>query len=147
MAATIPQALAQATLYSDDVVYRMVHLPANAIVAAASVLAEIAQPFSAIIVDKDEITVILAKDDLEDYARRLPGHRLSADDYRLITFDVVLAPELVGFMAAISQVLSDAGVTIMAYAAFERDHLLVPASQFERALAALRQLQAENPKT
>jgi hypothetical protein len=143
MVSTIEQALTAAVLYSDDMLYKMAHLPTNAVVAAAAVLAEIAEPFSALLIDKDEITLILKKTDLEAYARRLPGHRASVDDFRLITFDVTLAPNLVGFMAVVSRALADAGVTIMAFAAFERDHLLVPAPQFEPARAALQQLQSK----
>jgi hypothetical protein len=33
-------------------------------------------------------------------------------------------------------------VTVLAFSAFERDHLLVPASQLEQAVAALREAQA-----
>jgi hypothetical protein len=142
MAQTIEQALAVANLYTDDTLYKMVHLPANAIVAGAAVLAEIGEPFSALILDKDEVTLVLSKDDLEDHIRRLPDHIASTDDYRLITFDVELEPTLTGFMARVSTSLAEAQVVIMPFAAFNRDHLLVPASQFEQAMAALRKLQA-----
>lgn len=142
MAQTVDQALASATLYTDDTLYRMVRLPANALVAAAGILAEIGEPFGALLLDKDEVTLVLAAEDLAEYARRLPGHTAAADEYRLITFDVELEPDLVGFMARVSQALAGAGVTIMPFAAFSRDHLLVPSAQFEQAQAALRHLQA-----
>lgn len=141
MAQTVEQVLAKATLFSDGELYKLVHLPPNAITAAAAVLAEIGEPFSALIVDKDEVTLVLSKADLEEYARRLPDHKASADDYRLITFDVELEPTLTGFMARVSQVLAEAKVVIMPFAAFNRDHLLVPAHQFEQAMKALRGLQ------
>lgn len=140
MAQTVEQALAAAVLFSDGELYKIVHLPPNAITAAAAVLAEIGEPFSALIVDKDEVTLVLTKGDLEDYARRLPGYSNSTDDYRLISFDVALDPTLTGFMARVSQALADAKVVIMPFAAFDRDHLLVPAGQFERAMAALEKL-------
>lgn len=141
MAQTVEQVLAKATLFSDGELYKLVHLPSNAITAAAAVLAEVGEPFSALIVDKDEVTLVLSKADLEEYARRLPDHKASADDYRLITFDVELEPTLTGFMARVSQVLAEAKVVIMPFAAFNRDHLLVPAHQFEQAMKALRGLQ------
>jgi hypothetical protein len=140
MAQTVEQALANATLFSDGELYKMVHLPPNAITAAAAVLAETGEPFCALIVDKDEVTLVLSKDDLETYARRLPGYRASTDDYRLITFDVALEPNLTGFMARVSQVLAEAKVVIMPFAAFNRDHLLVPAVQFEQAMKTLEEL-------
>lgn len=140
MAQTVGQALAAAKLFSDGELYKIVHLPPNAITAAASVLAEISTPFSALIADKDEVTLVITKGDLDDYAHRLPGHTASADDYRLITFDLELDPTLIGFMARVSQVLADAQVVIMPFAAFNRDHLLVPAAQFKRAIEALEKL-------
>lgn len=143
MAQTVEQALAAAKLYGDEQIYKIVHLPANAVLAAAGVLAEIGEPFSALIVDKDEVTLVLTAEDLQEFGRRLPGHVASADDYRLITFDVELEPSLVGFMARISAALAQAQVTILPFAAFSRDHLLVPAAQFDQAITALRNLQSK----
>lgn len=142
MTMTVEQAVAAATLYSDEERYKIVHLPPNAVVAAASVLAEIAEPFSVLIIDKDEITLVITESDLETYARRLAGHRAAEGDYRLITFDVQLGQDLIGFMAVVSKTLADAGVTIMPFAAFDRDHLLVPAAQYDNAISALRALQS-----
>jgi hypothetical protein len=144
MAQTVQQALAAAKLYSDGELYKIIWLPPNGIIVAAGILAEIATPFSALIVDKDEVTLVLAKADLDDYARRLPGHRTSDDDYRLITFDVELEPTLTGFMAHISKALAEAKVVIMPFAAFNRDHLLVPAAQFEQAMTVLVKLQSQS---
>jgi hypothetical protein len=142
MAQTVEQALATARLYSDERLYKMVHLPAGAVLAAAGVLAEIGEPFSALIVDKDEVTLVITADDLQEYTRRLPGHVASYDDYRLITFDIELEPTLVGFMARISAALAQAQLTILPIAAFNRDHLLVPSGQFDQAMVVLRNLQS-----
>jgi hypothetical protein len=66
--------------------------------------------------------------------------------YRLITLDVVLEPQLTGFMARIASALAEAGVTIMPFAAYQRDHLLVPTQQFDTAMNTLKKLQTEiNP--
>ncbi len=143
MPQTVQQALAAARLYTDDQTYRLVKLPPQAVTAAAGVLAEVGEPFAALMVDKDEVTLVLTSADLEDFGRRLPGHTSSTTAYRLITFDVVLEPTLIGFMARISAALASAGVSIMAFAAFSRDHLLIPADQFETAWNALKKLQAD----
>lgn len=108
--------------------------------AAAGVLAQMREPFSALIVDKDEVTLVIADDLLEEYARRLKESEVS-EPYRLITFDGALEPTLIGFIAAISKALADAGVPILPLAAFQRDHILVPAAQFEAAWSALQKLQ------
>jgi hypothetical protein len=132
--------LSQATLYTDDVLYTLVHLPAPAITAGAAVLAEVGAPFSALVVDKDEVTLVLPQDAWPEFAHRLPDHR-TADGYRLITFDLPLDPTLIGFMALVSRILAEAGAPILALSAFERDHILVPAAQFQAAWDALRMAQ------
>ena len=135
------QALVNAALYVDESDYALIHLPAPAITAAAGVLAEIGEPFSALIVDKDEITLVLPDGDWQGFKARLPDHRATGP-FRLITSDTPLALDLVGFLALVSRALAEADVTMLAFSAFERDHLLVPASQLERAVAALRAAQA-----
>ena len=60
-------------LVTDEQTYCMVHLPRQAIVAAAAVIASEAEPFSALIADKDEVTLILAEDAFAEYAARLPA--------------------------------------------------------------------------
>jgi hypothetical protein len=48
---------------------------------------------------------------------------------------------LIGFMALVSRFLAEAGVSILALSAFERDHILVPAAQFQTAWDVLRSAQ------
>ena len=134
------QAFTQATLYSDQQPYNMLHLPAAAITAAAGVVAEIGQPFCALIADKDEVTLIAPQEMLAFFIERLVDHR-SGGEYRLITFDLPLAPDLIGFMALVSRILTEAGVSILPLAAFERDHILVSAADFDKAWSALQTAQ------
>ncbi|MBN1679904.1 MAG: ACT domain-containing protein [Anaerolineae bacterium] len=135
------QAFSRAALYTDNVVYLLVHLPAPAITASAGVLAEIGTPFSALIADKDEVTLVVPKEHWDSFAHRLPEHRLGGD-YRLITFDLPLDFDLVGFMALVSTILAEAFVSILPLASFERDHILVSVAQFQAAWDALGQAQA-----
>ena len=88
------QAFTQAALYTDDLEYTLIHLPAPAIMPAAVVLAEIGEVFSALIADKDEVTLLLAQDDWNANKKRLPDHKTSGP-YRLITFDLELDRYLV----------------------------------------------------
>ncbi|MEP7290396.1 MAG: ACT domain-containing protein [Chloroflexota bacterium] len=141
MAQTVEQALQTAKLYTDGIEYCLVHLPPNAIMAAAGVLAEIGEPFGALIADKDEVTLVIPADAVEDFGNRLRDHRLGDTPYRLITFDLELEPTLTGFIAKIAEVLANAQVPILPFAAFSRDHLLVPAHQFDAAWDALKKLQ------
>ena len=97
-------------------------------------------PFSALIVDKDEVSLLLQSDLHQEFAKRLRQAEVSEQVYRLITFDAPLEPTLVGFIARISAVLADAGIPILTFAAYSRDHILVPAEYFEAGMWALRTL-------
>lgn len=143
MAQTIEQALATATLYSDDYLYRFVKLPINAVTAAAGVIAEAGNPFSALLFDKDELTLMIEDEDFEHFKKRLPGHVVSEIRYRLITFDVELEPTLIGFIAHISAALAEAQISIMPFAAYSRDHIFVSEADFERAMTILNALKTK----
>lgn len=142
MPRTVDEALKNAPLYTDQIEYALVHLPPNAIMVAAGVIAEIGEPFSTMIVDKDEVTLVIPADAVADFSKRLRDHRLGGTTYRLITFDLELEASLTGFMARISQALANANVPILPFAAFSRDHLLVPSEHFDTAWSALKALQA-----
>jgi hypothetical protein len=135
------EAFSNATLYTDEALYVLVHLPAPAITVGAAVLAELGTAFSALVVDKDEVTLLLPQDGWDEFASRLPDHRVADMVFRLITFDLPLELTLVGFMALISQILAEAGISVLAISAFERDHVFVPADQFDKAWEVLRQAQ------
>lgn len=140
MAQTVEQAIAQTKLYTDDIVYALIKLPPQAITVAAGIIAEIGEAFCALIVDRDEVTLLVPQEALEDFAARLRGQTLSPDAYRLITLDVELEFTLVGFMAHISRALADAGVFILPYAAFTRDHIFVRVEQFAIAWNTLEKM-------
>jgi hypothetical protein len=142
MVQTIRDALKAARFYSDGELYALLQLPPQAIIAAAGVLAEIAEPFAALIADKDEVTLIIHAEEVETFARRMPGYTSAQSLYRLITLDVLLEPTLVGFMAMVGQAVARAGVSIIPLGAYSRDHLLVPENQFDAAMNALKKLQA-----
>src|SRR6185369_714881 len=105
MTQTVEQALAAAKLFSDDQDYLFIQLPARAIMAAAGVIAQIGEPFCALIVDKDEVSLIIPADAIADFKERLPDYQALPKPYRLITFDIELDISLVGFMAIISRAL------------------------------------------
>jgi len=61
-------------------------------------------------------------------------------DWRMITFDMVLPLSLVGFFAAISGALADAGVNIFSISAYTTDHVFVKNEKLETAVKALEKL-------
>lgn len=147
MPQTIADVLTQAVILVDDDTYVMLSLSPLAVIAAAAVLAEIADPFMMLMVDARELTLILEQEAFEEYGHRLLGHIVAVEPYRLITFDLVLEPTLVGFMAVIAQTLADAGIPILPLAAYARDHVLVPANRVDDATNALHQLQQKARNT
>lgn len=134
--------LAQADLYTDGVDYSITRLPPKAITVAAGIVAEIGEAFLGLIVDKDEVTLVIPTEALDDFGKRLPDFALSPKNYRLITFTIELDFDLVGFMALVSSALADTGISILPLAAFSRDHILVPADQVDIALQTLERLKS-----
>jgi hypothetical protein len=134
-------AFSHAALYTDAVEYQLIHLPLSALTTGANLLAEIALPFCALIADKDEVTLLLPRAAWEKAASRFPDHRVADFPYRLITFDLSLNLDLIGFMALVSAILAEARVSILALSAFERDHIFVPAAHFSTAWDALKAAQ------
>jgi hypothetical protein len=130
------EALQNSTLFTDEVVYTLISLPPTAIWAGAGIMADLGEAFSAVIADKDEVTLVLPLDAWQDYEKRLPNARQQGE-FRLITFDIELDFDLIGFMAIVSRILADVGVSILPFAAFARDHVLVPVEKFQIAWDAL----------
>ncbi len=61
-------------------------------------------------------------------------------DWRMITFDMVLPLSLVGFFAAVSGALADAGVNLFTVSAYTTDHVFVKGQKLETAVKALEKL-------
>jgi hypothetical protein len=143
MSQTLQDVLQSAQYTSDGVVYSLLKLHPRAVIVAASIVAEIADPFLTIIVDKHETTLIIPAPLVEEFEARLKGHIISQIQYRLITLETELEPTLIGLMATIAKVLAEQHISILALSAFSRDHFLVPAGQFDQAMATLTAL--KNP--
>ena len=61
-------------------------------------------------------------------------------DWRMITFDMVLPLSLVGFFAAVSGALAEAGVNIFTLSAYTTDHVFVKNPKLETAVKSLEKL-------
>ncbi|MCX6568341.1 MAG: ACT domain-containing protein [Candidatus Aminicenantes bacterium] len=61
-------------------------------------------------------------------------------DWRMITFDMVLPLSLVGFFAAVSGALADAGVNIFTISAYTTDHVFVKSQKLDIAVKTLEKL-------
>lgn len=63
---------------------------------------------------------------------------------RLITLTVHSALDAVGFLAAITARLAEAGISVNAVSAFHHDHLFVPADRADEALKLLGDMSVAN---
>jgi len=139
----LDDALKHLKLETDDSDYAFLKLPLNGLTVAVGVMAEMGEPFSAVIMDAYEVTLIIDVEGVEEYKKRLQYADVMDVRYRVITFDVEMAPSVIGFMAVVSKVLADEGISIMPFAAYSRDHILVSVDDFDRAMTILKQFADE----
>lgn len=90
----------------------------------------------AVIQDKNEITVVINQSKIKRNKDIINIEK----NFRLITFDVFLPFNLVGFISKISQILADAGISIFIVSAFSTDHLLVKNKNLKKTISKLRTL-------
>ncbi len=74
-------------------------------------------------------------------AQRLGLKQSSA--YRMISLNVNSSLEAVGFLAAVTEKLAAAGVSVNAVSAFHHDHLFIPAEKADLAISLLNDLAAD----
>jgi len=86
--------------------------------------------------DKWEVTLVLDDFDFTTVRHAIRDAKIEKN-FRLLSFDVDLPFDVVGFMAQISKILAEAGVSILPISSFSRDHLLVRQNNLADALKAL----------
>lgn len=118
--------------------YVLARLPVDRMADALGLAAAApAASFVALVRERDEVALTLpaaSRGALEALAATVDG------PYRVLTLDVTLPLDLVGYMAPAAARLADAGVAIVPQCGFRTDHLLVRARDLpaaERVLAAL----------
>ena len=131
--------LAKTKLFTDAKDYVILRLPLDQLAEIADLITPPARPLISMVRDKDEITLVLPRADWDVVGVAIDTIEESPD-YRLITFDLPLELELVGYLATMSSTLAEVGVSIFTLSSYSRDHIFVPAEDFERAWAALREL-------
>lgn len=129
-------AFAQTKLHTDNTEYVIVSFGTEQVTGALFLFSRLGVPFSVAVVDKDEITLLLpweswyqVRDEIEVYDE--------ARGYRLITFDTSTDLGLVGFIATLSDLLAEAGISIYSVSAFTRDHILVQEEDLGQAIKVL----------
>jgi len=111
-------------------------LKPNERVLVQALLAGVTAPFIQLIVEPDVLTLLLPQSDWRVLKPAFPHARVQAP-FRVISFDLDLPNDLVGFLAVASRALAEAGVPILAICGYTKDHILVREEHLARALAAL----------
>ena len=89
-----------------------------------------------ILSDPYEVTLLLDEVDFATMRHALRDAQ-AAGGYRLVTFEVVLDLAVVGFMAEVSRIFAEVGISIIPMSAFSRDHVLIKQADLANALKAL----------
>jgi hypothetical protein len=86
--------------------------------------------------DEHEVTLLLDETDWRTMRHAVRDARIESG-FRLLTFDIELDWKTVGFLARVTQILADAGISVGALSAFSRDHLLIKQDDLGTALRVL----------
>lgn len=86
--------------------------------------------------DRHEVTLLLDEVDYGTIKHAIRDPKTEGA-FRLLTFNIELDWNVVGFFSLISKILADAGIAIGAVSAFSRDHLLIKQNDLPKALKVL----------
>src|ERR671921_2953183 len=92
--------------------------------------------------DPFEVTLLVEESDWRAMRHAARDARAEAG-FRLVTLDVELGWDVVGFLAHVTRILAEAGVPVGALSAFSRDHLLIKQDDLGKALRVLGEHVAE----
>jgi len=87
--------------------------------------------------DKNEITVVIDQKILEAHKEDLTE---IDKDWKIITFDMLLPLDMVGWIAKVSNILAEEGISILILSAYSTDHVLVQVSDLEKAVNKLQSM-------
>ncbi|MET0648004.1 MAG: ACT domain-containing protein [Pyrinomonadaceae bacterium] len=86
--------------------------------------------------DPFEVTLLIEESDWRAMRHAARDAKVEAG-FRLLTLDVELGWDVVGFLAHVTRILAEASVPVGALSAFSRDHLLIKQDDLGRALHTL----------
>lgn len=92
--------------------------------------------------DPFEVTLLLEEEDWRAMRHAARDARVEAG-FRLVTIDVELPWDVVGFLARVTEILAAEGISVGALSSFSRDHLLIKQGDLAKALRVLGEHVAE----
>ncbi len=87
--------------------------------------------------DKWEVTLVFDEIDFGTIQYAVRDAKIERN-FRLMSFDVELDFDVVGFIAEIAKILAEAEISILPISSFSRDHILIRQDDLAKALKALR---------
>jgi hypothetical protein len=122
--------------------YMLVSLLHQSLGEALSMVSSSAGCFSAIVVEKDEVSLTVKEELWKARAGAFPYH--SADGpYRAISLCLNVDLGVSGYFAPAAERLADAGISIVPQCAYLKDHVLIRTADADRAVAIMEQLARE----
>jgi hypothetical protein len=122
--------------HSDD--YSIVSISSKEEEKAREILKDL-EPWSSVTFDLEEISVVLREEKWNQIKNHFQVYT-EEGPYRVLTFDIVLDLDLVGYLSVISSLLAKQGISIYAVSTFLRDHILVKKNDAEKAIRTIRKL-------
>jgi hypothetical protein len=92
--------------------------------------------------DEREVTLLLDEADWQTMRHAARDARIEGN-FRLLTFDIEIGWQVVGYLARVTEILAAANVPVGALSAFSRDHLLIKQDDLGKALRVLGEHVAE----
>jgi hypothetical protein len=92
--------------------------------------------------DPFEVTLLLEEDDWRSMRHAARDAKVEGG-FRLVTLDLELAWNVVGFLARVTELLAAAEIPVGALSSFSRDHLLIKQDDLGKALRILGEHVAE----
>ncbi len=86
--------------------------------------------------DNFEVTLLLDEIDFGRIQNAVQSAKKEGN-FRLLSFDIELDFNVVGFLAEITRIFAEAEISIVALSAFSRDHLLIKQTDLAKALKVL----------
>ena len=86
--------------------------------------------------DKWEVTLLLDEIDFGTIRHAIRKAKTEGN-FRLLSFDIELDFNVVGFLAEVARILAEGNISIIALSAFSRDHLLIKQQDLSKALKFL----------
>ena len=86
--------------------------------------------------DSRQVTLLLEENDYQRIRHLVRDAKIERG-FRLITLDIELPWNVVGYLARVTEILAASGIPVGALSSFSRDHLLIKQDDLGRALRVL----------